>query len=901
MSETRLTDDIYDSEVNIKNYKLIRCDSHSRHTGGVAIYLKNKLNFAIVHNENFQNKVWILSVTVINKQIKGTYSVVYHAPGSDGLFLSFFDQWCDNNVKYDQSNVVCGDFNIDLLLQSDFYAKKMKQVIANTGMKQLIKDPTRITKASRTLIDYVLTNNFNVKANVLLSDKISDHSTILIDLVKRDTDIQIGMKIKKLVNYSSEVFKSDLLSVCWENMNQNHVDDKADFLTSHLTRCINQFVSVMPMNKNVHRWYTNELKIIKIEKDILYKVAAFTNLDLDWTAFKEISTNYSILIKETKSDYYKNRLFCARYDQKKTWKILKEIVNGEPDANPPSIDFFGEIITDSQIIPDRFNKYFIESVNDINESIPIENDCSSVTSMNTNVNVDFFVFQIVSITNIFQALRSIMSNGDCQFLNKNVLFDAMSVIGSQMLDVVNSSLASGIVPKNWKLSILCPIPKINGTMKCDEFRPINMLPTYEKILEAVVRNQLEEHLERHNIIIDQQSGFRKMHSCESALNLILMEWKSSIENGDATVAVFLDLKRAFETICRQRMIMKLERIGIAGKEKDWFISYLQERYQITKYNGISSKKMETKLGVPQGAKLAAVLFLIYINDINECLKYSKIGLFADDTLLYTTHKDPVVAAQQMNEDLANVQKWLNINKLKLNTEKTKCMVLNCKEIGNLPPIHIKNIEIERVKSIKYLGFIIDEKLKMADHVDYIAKKLAKKIGFLGRISNKMNLDGRLTIYKSIISPHFDYCASILYLCNFNEFDRLQKLQNRALRIVLRSRNRKSIKSMLNELNLLSVKQRTMMMTMVFIYKMKNKLLPGYLQNYISYVGQHHRYKLRNINNFRLPHVSRSSTQNCLFYKGLKQFNGLPVQLKDAKSLSEFKNLIKTYVKEKCKV
>ncbi len=897
MSETRLTDDILDSEVNIKNYKLMRCDSHSRHTGGVAIYIKNRLSCSIVHNVNFQNIVWILSVSVLSKQLKGIYTVVYHAPGNDGVFLSYFSQWCDINLNYEQCNVICGDFNIDLLLQSDFYAKKMKQVIAGTGLKQLISEPTRLTKTSRTLIDYVLTNNFDIKTKVLTSDIISDHSTISIDLVKLVSNNQMNLKTEKLVKYSSEVFKNDLLSVSWENMNHSDINAKADFLTNHLTRCINKFVKVVPMTKSVNVWYTSELKILKIEKDILYKVAALTNIDSDWTAFKEISTNYSILIKQTKSDYYKNKLFYAKNDQKKTWKILKEIVNGEPDANPASIDFHGELISDRQSISDRFNAFFIESVKDINESIPIESDSSPVAT--ANMNVEFFVFQVVSIANILQALKNIISDSDCQFINKNVLCDAMSVIGNQILDVVNSSLASGIVPKNWKVSILCPIPKISGTLKCDEFRPINMLPTYEKILEAVVKSQLEEHLERHNIIIDHQSGFRKMHSCESALNLILMEWKTSVENGDATVAVFLDLKRAFETICRQRLIVKLEKIGIAGKEKEWFISYLNDRYQITKYNGVSSEKLETKLGVPQGAKLASVLFLIYINDINECLKFSKIGLFADDTLLYTTHKDPMVAAQQINEDLVRVQKWLNINKLKLNTGKTKCMVINSKQINHLPPIRINNDEIERVKSIKYLGFIIDENLKMSDHVDYIAKKVAKKIGFLGRISHKLDMEGRLTLYKSIISPHFEYCASLLYLCNFNEFDKLQKLQNRALRIILRCRARTSIKSMLDKLNLLSVKQRTVMLTMTFIFKIKNKLLPNYLQHFISYVGHHHQHQLRNINNFRLPFVSRSSTQNSLFYKGLKQFNELPMQIKNTANLNEFKKLIKVHIEENC--
>jgi len=133
-----------------------------------------------------------------------------------------------------------------------------------------------------------------------------------------------------------------------------------------------------------------------------------------------------------------------------------------------------------------------------------------------------------------------------------------------------------------------------------------------------------------------------------------MEWKTAFEAGNVVVAVFLDLKRAFETVCR----------GIRGKEKDWFISYLNKRFQATNYNGVSSENRPTQFGVPLGAKLASLLLLIYINDINECLKYCKIKLFAVDTLMHIGCKDPKVAVQQMNEDLQQIQRWLNMNKLK---------------------------------------------------------------------------------------------------------------------------------------------------------------------------------------------------------------------------------------------
>src|SRR5262249_514661 len=156
-----------------------------------------------------------------------------------------------------------------------------------------------------------------------------------------------------------------------------------------------------------------------------------------------------------------------------------------------------------------------------NNSIPDEVD-DLVTEANSCVS---FVFQIVTLTKIISVLKNIVSKSDCQFLNKDVLLDAVSVIGHQIVSVINASLESGIFPKNWKCSILKPMAKISGSIKCEDFRPINMLPTYEKNLEAVVRSQLEEHLERQNIIVDYQSGFRQMHSCESALNMVIMEWK----------------------------------------------------------------------------------------------------------------------------------------------------------------------------------------------------------------------------------------------------------------------------------------------------------------------------------------------------------------------------------------
>lgn len=175
-------------------------------------------------------------------------------------------------------------------------------------------------------------------------------------------------------------------------------------------------------------------------------------------------------------------------------------------------------------------------------------------------------------------------------------------------------------------------------------------------LREAVRESLEYHISVNQIVIEEQSGFRKNHSCESTLNLVLLNWKEEIENGKIIVAVFLDLKRAFETIDRKRLLWKLEKLGVKGRELAWFKSYLSQRTQATKFGGVVSSEVEVDIGLPQGSKLAAILFLLYINDIKTCLLHLMVILFADDTLVYYSGDNIKEIEGKVNEDLERLNK-----------------------------------------------------------------------------------------------------------------------------------------------------------------------------------------------------------------------------------------------------
>lgn len=157
-SETHLIEQVDNSEVNIKSFNLIRCDSNSTSTGGTAMYIKRNVNYTVCHNENYRNNVWLLAVKINAKNFRGKIIAIYHSPSkSDAEFISYFKEWCENTLSEEEINIIVGDFNLDLLKVS-FYSNKIQSVINSLGLKQLVKCPTRIVERSKTLIDYVISN-----------------------------------------------------------------------------------------------------------------------------------------------------------------------------------------------------------------------------------------------------------------------------------------------------------------------------------------------------------------------------------------------------------------------------------------------------------------------------------------------------------------------------------------------------------------------------------------------------------------------------------------------------------------------------------------------------------------------------------------------------------------------
>lgn len=486
-------------------------------------------------------------------------------------------------------------------------------------------------------------------------------------------------------------------------------------------------------------------------------------------------------------------------------------------------------------------------------------------------------------------------------ISTKVLFDVCCAVGTRLLDVINRSLLNGDFPEAWKESTVIPVPKVPGTKLCKEFRPINTVAVYEKVLELTAKKQLQDHCDRNKILVIHQSGFRERHSCESVVINICDVFLREIDKGNFVLAVFLDFKRAFETVDRSILLRKLNSIGIRHTALKWFRSYLTNRHQRVKFKDCISESLPVQYGVPQGTVLGPLLFLLYINDIVTVVKGCKIELFADDTMIYLAGKDLVQMQQIVNNDLNNLFKWLCDNNLSINASKSKCCLFGKKY--SLKDVDLNNINIiinnQRIipeTQIKYLGVIFDSFLNFYAHSDYIMRKFSKKISFIARIGNQLSMGTKLLLYNSIAAPHLEFCSTLLFnLPNF-KIEQLQIIQNRAMRTILKCNRYTPIVTMLNVLNVLSVKQKITYSVLVFLFKIKNNMLPSYVCDRVKFFRDVHNYSTRNRNDFILSDKCCTTQMlDSVLYRGLHDFNMLPNNIKSCDNLNLFKKLVRAHV------
>ena len=280
----------------------------------------------------------------------------------------------------------------------------------------------------------------------------------------------------------------------------------------------------------------------------------------------------------------------------------------------------------------NLNSIFLRPI----EEHEVENE---ITNLNPNKSPGFDGYSAKILKNIYQS------------------------ISKPLTHIYNQTFIMGIVPDQMKIALVSPIFKANENKKFENYRSISVLTCFSKVLEKLMYKRLIDFVEENDILSKHQYGFRKNRSTEHAIIEFIDKVTRAIDERKYTASVFLDLSKAFDTIDHRILIGKLEYYGIRGIAQCWFESYLRNRKQIVKYNTVQSTEKSILTGVPQGSILGPLLFILYINDIQNCTKTVSILLFADDTSVLYSHSNIKILQETLQIDMNKIAEWLKLNKL----------------------------------------------------------------------------------------------------------------------------------------------------------------------------------------------------------------------------------------------
>ena len=561
---------------------------------------------------------------------------------------------------------------------------------------------------------------------------------------------------------------------------------------------------------------------------------------------------------------------------------------------------------DDKSISNAFNNFFIESVR--YHDLQGEDLFTPENNESDNTRVHVFDFEEVNegiIIDLLSNLDTGKSTG-IDGISASHLKSATNEIAPFITKLINMSFDSGVYPDEWKSSKICPLFKKGETSLICNYRPIAILPVVSKLIEKVAHKQLYTFLSTHNILSKSQFGFRPGHSTSAALGSLTDDWLRFIDIGQIIGAIYIDLKRAFDTVDTKVMSTKLRRIGCSDRVIKWFISYLNNRKQRVAVRGTLSDEHSVSLGVPQGSVLGPLLFLIYIDDLVQALKHCSITMYADDTTLYV-HSTSLLDIQcKLQDDMNSLKEWLYANKLKLNTDKTKFMLIGTpQKLSNITSmegsirIEFNGDVIEQCTMMKCLGVMIDEHLSWSYHVDYVCKKVYASLSMLRRVRPYVDENTLNILYLCLVQSHLDYCCEIWGLRFNMHTERIIKLQKRAARLILKCSFYTPSKEMFHKLKWLPFNDRVTYFKCVFMYKCINGLSSQFYRDVFEFACNSHYFNTRYAANDNLitPKVHTEIFKHSLYYSSILLWNSLPVEIKQVQSLSIFKRKLKLHLFE----
>ena len=768
----------------------------------------------------------------------------------------------------------------------------------------MIHRPTRITPTSATLLDHIHTNQTtysNISGNLFCdaTDHLPVFNISFVPTIKASTNSD-PLPFRMINLHNMNLFKVRLQEMDWNNVTS--IDDPNtayNNFESSLKTIYNQCFPLQyktKKNVKIQPWITQGiLNSVKL-KHKLYSRFLKNPSAINEKIYKQYRNILTNVIRQTKSDYFKNKFQQNKSDIKKTWDTINSLLKKSKTRNSStSINCNGRLSKDPVEIANCFNDFFVEigptlasKINNnpnstFNDYLP----APVVNSMFLNP-VDEY-----ELTRIILSFNNNKAPGIDEF-NTKAIKHVFNFISKPLCHIFNISISHGIFPDKLKHAKVTPVFKAGPKSEINNYRPISILSIFSKIFERIIYDRMYTFIQNNNILYEHQFGFRKGHSTSMALIDLTNEIIDAFQNNSYAMGILIDLSKAFDTIDHDILLAKLYNYGLRGIVFNLLKSYLCNRSQCTKYMNATSEFRYISCGVPQGSLLGPLLFILYINDLYNSSKRLSFFLYADDTTILYSNDDIYSLFEVVNSELNSVIDYFSVNKLSVNINKCNAIVFHGRNKSFDPSnktVKLNNVVIPLVSTVKFLGIYIDSQLNWKPHIECISNKISKNIGIIYRLSKFIPQSILRILYCSLILPYLNYC-NVVWANNYPDtLDKLIKLQKKAVRIISLSLPYSHTDPIFSLLKLLKISDINTLQQCSFMHDLVYKRSPLF-NNLIQFNLDFHNYDTRSANLLHLPLPRTNALKFNIRYSGPKVWNNISLELRNIVNKNSFTHKLK---------
>ena len=786
--------------------------------------------------------------------------------------------------------VLTGDYNLPEInwdtistnKPEEHISQKFIDTLRDNYLVQNVTEPTRVRHGQHSnLLDLIITKDENTVTNVshLPGLGLSDHLCMRFE-INIIQSVKSNNKPRKNLNTANYKEMNRIIAdVNWGVLLENKTVEQQykciyDTIEKASEKCI-KLSNKSNKERNKKKLWMNRAAMRKLKRKYsAWKRYCDTEEYTDYVCAqnekKELSKMTKKLCKDFEHEISKN----IKTNPKAFWRYVQSKVKSRssiPDLKAED----GSELTDAREKAEELNNFFA--------SVLTVEDPTDVPTLNQRHNgnkISTFNITPEMVKNKLSNLNVNKAAGP-DGLHPRVLKELASTLSVPLSILFNTSLSSGEVPSMWKVGVITALHKKGSKSTAGNYRPISLTAIICKIMEGIIRDYIVKHMMDHSLFCDAQHGFVPGRSCMTQLLLTLEIWSNHLDAGNPLDCIYLDFRKAFDTVPHLRLLSKLDSYGISGNIKAWISSFLLNRKQRVTVDGAYSDWKDVTSGIPQGSVLGPLMFVVFINDLPDIVA-STAKIFADDTKLFRT----ITSVQDhitLQEDLQKLSEWAAKWSMKFNYDK--CKVLHLGKANQRSSYQMDDIILETTSAEKDLGVVIDENLQFTEHVNKAVNKASRMLGLIKTVIKCKDHITVPTLYKSLVRPHLEY--GNLVWCPRWKKDQLEieKVQRRATKMVPSIRDL-PYQERLKQLKLPSLHHRRRRGDMIQVFKIMKQVDRLSVEDFFQLSDSGLRghaykvYKKKSTTSLRQQSFSR---------RIINEWNSLPHHVVDSVTVNSFKN------------